>query len=247
MLSIRGPFWLGADPVFPDPELAHSSGLLAVGGDLAPERVLLAYRSGIFPWPMGDDEDPLYWFSPDPRFVLYPEDLRLSSSLRKVLRGGRLSVSFDLAFEEVVRACAATPRGPADGRDGRDGGTWITDAMVGAYCRLHSLGWAHSVESWEGDRLVGGLYGIAIGGVFFGESMFYRVRDASKVAFATLVTELARRGARLIDCQQETPHLARFGAKGVARSDFLAELAGALVEPECYPPPGHLAPTGLIV
>jgi leucyl/phenylalanyl-tRNA--protein transferase len=220
-MVLRGPFWLGAEPVFPPAELAHSSGLLAVGGDLAPERLLAAYRAGIFPWPLGEVDDPMFWFSPDPRFVLRPGDLHVSRSLRKAMRAGRFEVRYDTSFEAVIRGCAATRRR-------HEHGTWISEAMVEAYCRLHRLGYAHSAESWVGDLLAGGLYGVAIGAVFFGESMFYTEPNASKVAFASLVGDLAARGYRLVDCQQETAHLERFGARPVSRRRFLCELERAL-------------------
>jgi leucyl/phenylalanyl-tRNA--protein transferase len=220
-MVLRGPFWLGKDPVFPPAELAHESGLLAVGGDLRPERLLAAYRSGIFPWPLGEVHDPMFWFSPDPRFVLRPAQVHVGRSLRKVLRARRFEVRFDSAFEEVMRACAQSPRR-------HERGTWISEPMIAAYTELHRLGWGHSVESFRGGRLVGGLYGVAIGGAFFGESMFYTEPDASKVAFVTLAIELAMRGFRLIDCQQETAHLARFGARPVPRRRFLRELERAL-------------------
>jgi leucyl/phenylalanyl-tRNA--protein transferase len=220
-MVLRGPFWLGAEPVFPPADLAHSSGLLAVGGDLAPERLLAAYRAGIFPWPLGEVDDPMFWFSPDPRFVLRPDQIHLGRSLRKTLRAGRFEVRYDTAFEAVIRGCAATRRR-------HEHGTWISEQMIEAYCTLHRLGHAHSAESFVGGRLAGGLYGVAIGGVFFGESMFYTEPDASKVAFATLVGELAARGYKLVDCQQETAHLERFGARPVSRRRFLRDLERAL-------------------
>jgi leucyl/phenylalanyl-tRNA--protein transferase len=225
---LRGPFWLGPEPIFPPAELAHSSGLLAVGGDLRPERLLAAYRAGIFPWPLGEVDDPMFWFSPDPRFVLRPSELHVSRSLRKVLRAGRFDVRYDTAFEGVIRNCAATRRR-------HEHGTWISEGMIEAYCDLHRLGYAHSAESWVGERLAGGLYGVAIGAVFFGESMFYSEPDASKVAFASLVGELAERGYRLVDCQQETAHLERFGAQPVSRRRFLRELQRALAQPAEFP------------
>jgi leucyl/phenylalanyl-tRNA--protein transferase len=224
----RGPFWLGREAVFPPAELAHASGLLAVGGDLSPERLLAAYRGGIFPWPLGEVDDPMFWFSPDPRFVLRPAEVHVSRSLRKTLRGGRFEVRFDTAFARVIRACAASRRR-------HEQGTWISDAMVEAYTELHRLGHAHSVESYRAGRLAGGLYGLAIGAVFFGESMFHVEPDASKVAFVTLVEELAARGYRLIDCQQETAHLARFGARPMARRRFLRELERAIALPVEFP------------
>ncbi len=204
---------------FPPPELADESGLLAVGGDLSPERLLLAYSLGIFPW-YGEDL-PILWHAPDPRMVLDADKMQVSRSLRKEMRRGRFQVRLDTAFEEVVRGCAETPRPDQDG-------TWITDDMVAAYARLHELGYAHSAEAWRGDELVGGVYGVNLGGIFFGESMFARERDASKVAFAVLVEQLARWDIRLIDCQVHTDHLARFGAENWPRDRFQRALHAAL-------------------
>jgi leucyl/phenylalanyl-tRNA--protein transferase len=220
----RGPVWLGSRIEFPLPESAGPGGLLAVGGDLSPERLLAAYRRGIFPWPWAET-GPMLWWCPDPRFVLYPDGLRVSRSLEQRIRSRRFNVRLDTAFAEVVEGCAATPR--------RDSGaeTWITAEMRDAYVRLHALGHAHSAEAWRDGRLVGGLYGVALGGVFFGESMFHKETDASKVAFACLVRQLARWGFRLVDCQLETPHLASLGARAVPRKRFLAELAGLLALP----------------
>jgi len=221
------PFWLDARPAdapFPPVELAlrEPNGLLAVGGDLSPQRLLRAYRQGIFPW--YNAGQPILWWSPDPRLVLFPADLRISRSLRKALRRGLFRVTLDTAFEAVVAACAA-PRG-----DGQ--GTWITRDVAAAYTRLYALGHAHSVEVWQQDRLVGGLYGVALGRVFFGESMFTQVSDASKVGFVTLVRQLVRWGYELIDCQVYTGHLASLGAILIPRAAFngrldrLAEAAG---------------------
>jgi leucyl/phenylalanyl-tRNA--protein transferase len=203
---------------------ADEQGLIAVGGDLSPERLLEAYRRGIFPWP-DRERGPLPWFCPDPRFVLYPSELRVSRSLRQRARSGRYEVRLDTAFADVVAACAAAPR-PGQR------GTWITRAMAAAYADLHALGWAHSAESWRGGRLVGGVYGVALGGAFFGESMFHRETDASKVALVALVGQLRRWGFRLVDCQMPTDHLARFGARAVPRARFLAELEDALALPD---------------
>jgi len=209
---------------FPPVESASPEGLLAVGGDLSSERLLEAYRRGIFPW--YNPGQPILWWSPDPRAVLYPEKLKISRSLRKTLRRDHFRITFDRDFRAVMLACAA-PRLQNPG-----GGTWITDDMVEAYCRLHELGDAHSVETRLGDRLVGGLYGVALGGVFFGESMFSRVTDASKVALVALARTLQARGFRLIDCQLPTDHLARLGAEAMARNRFLAELDQALRRPD---------------
>ncbi|HFD79440.1 MAG TPA: leucyl/phenylalanyl-tRNA--protein transferase [Gammaproteobacteria bacterium] len=215
----RRPFWIEPHDhslAFPDVELAlrEPDGLLAVGGDLSPQRIFNAYRHGIFPW--YSDGQPILWWSPDPRSVLLPERLKISRSLRKTLRRGRFRVTLDKAFEAVIAACAA-PRRDSDG-------TWITAEMAQAYRRLHHLGVAHSAECWNGERLVGGLYGLAIGRVFFGESMFSRESDASKTAFAFLVRQLRAWGFRLIDCQVHSPHLASLGAEQLARAEFVARL-----------------------
>ena len=201
---------------FPDVRraLRHPNGLLAAGGDLSPERLLSAYRRGIFPW--FSEGDPILWWSPDPRTVLLPEQIRISRSLRKRLRHRLLGASMDRAFGDVIRGCAA-PRGA-------DHGTWIVPPMVSAYETLHRLGWAHSVEVWQGDRLVGGLYGVALGGVFFGESMFSLVDDASKVALAHLCERLCGWGFGLIDCQMRTDHLISLGAREIPRGHFVALL-----------------------
>ena len=208
--------------LFPPPELAEDSGLLAVGGDLRPERLLLAYSLGIFPW--YSEGTPILWHSPDPRMVLVPSRLHVSRSLRKTLRRGRFEVRLDTAFAAVVDSCAETAR------EGQDG-TWITDEMREAYVELHRRGYAHSAEAWEGDELVGGLYGVSLGRAFFGESMFARRPDASKVAFVTLVRWLTRWGVDLIDCQVYTQHLARLGAVEWPREQFLLELRSALEAP----------------
>lgn len=207
---------------FPDPDLAEPDGLLAVGGDLSPERLLTAYAAGIFPW-YGEDT-PILWWSPDPRLVLEPERLHVSASLARTMRRGRYRVTADRAFEDVVRRCAARAR------PGQDG-TWIVPEMIDAYVRLHRLGFAHSFEAWEGEALAGGLYGVSLGGAFFGESMFADRPDASKVAFVRSVEWLARWDVRLVDCQVRTEHLARFGAHEIPRAEFLAKLARALDRP----------------
>lgn len=208
---------------FPPAEHASREGLLAVGGDLRPERLLEAYRAGIFPW--YNDGQPILWWSPDPRAVLFPPRLKISRSLRKTLRAGKFRVTFDRRFGEVIRACAA-PR-----RKHPDGGTWITHEMREAYVELHRLGYAHSVEAWHDDRLVGGLYGVALGVAFFGESMFSRVSDASKVALVSGVRQLERWGYTLVDCQLPSPHLEHLGAESIARKDYLALLRVALARP----------------
>jgi leucyl/phenylalanyl-tRNA--protein transferase len=215
-------FRLFEEPVFPDPEYADPDGLLAVGGDLSPERLLAAYAIGIFPWYA--DNSPILWWSTDPRLVLAPEELHVPSSLRRVLNRGEYHVTFDAAFERVIAACAATPR------PGQEG-TWLVPDMVKAYTGMHRLGLCHSVEAWKDGELAGGLYGIALGGAFYGESMFFHRPDASKVAFVTLVRHLARRGYLLVDCQQTTDHLLRFGAREMPRSRFLQLLGHALERP----------------
>ncbi len=212
------PYLRTLDP-FPPVETARADmgGLLAVGADLSPERILLAYRQGIFPWGTVD-EHPL-WYSPDPRMVLFPEEFRLTRSLAKTLRSGRYQVRFDSNFAGVIDGCAATPR------PGQDG-TWINDQMREAYLRLHELGWAHSVETYAEGDLVGGLYGLAIGRMFYGESMFSRRNDASKVAFAHLVRYLLAHGIEMIDCQMRTEHLASLGGREIPRIAFLRRLSG---------------------
>lgn len=205
---------------FPPAEQASREGLLAVGGDLRPRRLLEAYRRGIFPW--YNEGQPILWWSPDPRAVMFPERLKISRSLRKTLRSKKFRVTMDERFEEVIRACAAPRRSHADS------GTWITRAMRDAYCELHRLGYAHSVEAWHADRLVGGLYGVALGAVFFGESMFSQMPDASKVALVHAVHQLQRWGYTLVDCQLSSPHLERMGAQTIPRREYLALLRAAL-------------------
>ena len=208
--------WLGDDLIFPAVDRADDHGLLAAGGDLRPERLVLAYSSGIFPWP--HEGLPLLWFAPDPRCVFRPGDLRVSRSLRARLRRGDYEVRFDTAFREVMLGCASAPR--ADQL-----GTWITEDMIEAYCELHRRGIAHSTEAWRDGELVGGAYGVSLGGVFMGESMFARATDASKVAFVTLVRRLADWGIDLVDGQLPTPHLESLGGQVWPRSRYLAELA----------------------
>lgn len=197
---------------FPDPSLAldEPNGLLAVGGDLSPERILAAYHQGIFPW--FNPGDPILWWSPNPRTVVFPSQLHISKSLRKTLRKGIYRVTFDHCFREVMRACAA-PRTYADG-------TWISDEIIAGYSALHERGIAHSVEVWLGDDLVGGLYGMALGKIFFGESMFSRADNASKVGFAYLVRQLLAWDFRLIDCQVANDHLFSLGAVEMSREEF---------------------------
>ena len=206
---------------FPDPACADADGLLGYGGDLSPERLLSAYARGIFPW---YEEDPILWFSPDPRMVLLPGELYINRTLAKNLRRGRYEVKLDTAFEQVIRSCATASR------KGQRG-TWITDDMIEAYVRLHELGFAHSAESWAEGSLVGGVYGVSLGAAFFAESMFAIRSDASKVAFAVLVRELAAWGFHFVDCQVYTDHSAALGARGWPRSEFLEALARALELP----------------
>ncbi|MGF6276016.1 leucyl/phenylalanyl-tRNA--protein transferase [Massilia sp. UYP11] len=224
--------WLETDTPFPDVSKAltvEAPGLLAAGADLSPPRLLQAYRNGIFPW--FSEGQPILWWSTDPRMVLYTADFKVSDSLAKTLRkversrleGGRWDVRFDSAFADVMRACAA-PR-----RDGP--GTWISNEIIGGYSGLHALGYAHSSEVWLDGELVGGAYGVCIGRMFYGESMFARVSDASKVALAYLVAFLRRHGVQMIDCQQETGHLASLGAAPIPRSRFLEHLRAAIAEP----------------
>jgi leucyl/phenylalanyl-tRNA--protein transferase len=208
---------------FPDPRKADAEGLIAYGGDLNPQRVLAAYAQGIFPWPY-DAASPLLWFSPDPRMVLRPAELHISRSLRGVLNKQSFDVRFDTAFAEVIRQCA-TVRRPGQK------GTWITDAMIQSYCRLHEMGFAHSAEAWSEGKLVGGLYGVSLGAAFFGESMFARQPNASKVAFVHLVRHLQVWDFQLFDCQVHTEHVARLGATPWPRARFLKMLEKALEEP----------------
>ncbi len=222
MLCAMPVFQLDERLVFPPPALADPDGLLAVGGDLSPERLVLAYASGIFPWP--SEGLPLLWHSPDPRYVLRAEELHVPRSLRKRMRRGEYRITLDTAFREVMETCGQQPRPNQDG-------SWITDEMVEGYVRLHQLGVAHSVEAWWQEQLVGGLYGVSLGAAFFGESMFAHRADASKVAFVTLVQQLRRWGIQLVDAQVYTAHLERFGARHWPREDYLSELAEALTQP----------------
>jgi leucyl/phenylalanyl-tRNA---protein transferase len=210
---------LGKTLSFPPPEEADPNGLLAVGGDLSPERLLLAYAMGIFPW--YTDDTPILWFSPDPRGVLAPATLVVHRSLARRLRSRCYEVTLDRSFGEVIRGCADAPRGGQKG-------TWITTDMIEAYEELHRLGFAHSVETWSDGRLVGGLYGVSLGTAFFGESMFARERDASKVALVHLVRQLGLWGFELLDCQVRNDHLASLGAEQWSRARFLEGLSRAL-------------------
>ncbi|MEK6750358.1 MAG: leucyl/phenylalanyl-tRNA--protein transferase [Pseudomonadota bacterium] len=219
MRHFTAPFWLDDDPLatgFPPVEraLVQPNGLLAVGGNLTSSRLLAAYRQGIFPW-YGHDQ-PILWWSPDPRLVLFPNEIKVSRSLRRTMRRSAYRVSFDSAFTQVIQTCAA----PRPGQDG----TWLTPEMQDAYTELHRLGWAHSVEVWHGRELIGGLYGLAIGAVFFGESMFSRRDDASKIALWYLVRHLQAWGFEMVDCQVRTDHLVSLGAREIARHDFIDAL-----------------------
>ncbi|MCG3180627.1 MAG: Leucyl/phenylalanyl-tRNA--protein transferase [Phycisphaerae bacterium] len=215
--------------VFPNPALADrdadSNGLLGVGGDLRPARLLLAYRSGIFPW--YSNGGPILWWSPDPRFVIYPDRMHVSRSLARTIRRGQFAVTMDRAFADVIEGCATTPRRG-------QGGTWITPEMGAAYTLLHEQGHAHSVEAWAGNRLAGGVYGVSIGRFFAAESMFAAAPDASKAALVHLVRQLARWGFPLIDSQIHTDHVARMGGMDIPRRRYLAELKAAAALP---PPP----------
>lgn len=208
--------WLGASHKFPPlaRALAEPNGLLAAGGDLSPERLCAAYGQGIFPW--YSDDQPILWWSPDPRMVLFPHELKISRSLSKILKKAVFEIRIDTCFRQVMLACAE-PRPDQTG-------TWISARMIEAYCELHERGLAHSVESWREDKLVGGLYGIAMGRAFFGESMFARESNASKTAFVHLVRHLQVQGFGIIDCQMRTPLLASFGAREIPRSEFVATL-----------------------
>ncbi len=213
---------LGRSLAFPDPARAEPDGLLAVGGDLSPGRLLAAYARGIFPW--YDDRSPILWWSPDPRLVLFPGELHVSRSLARTLRRGTFRIAADTAFERVIRRCAEKAR-PGQR------GTWITDEMIAAYEELHRLGFAHSFEAWSGEALAGGLYGVSLGGAFFGESMFSELPDASKAAFALGVGFMQRLGIELVDCQVRTDHLVRLGAREIPRTDFLERLEELLYRP----------------
>ena len=202
--------------LFPSPEQASAEGIVAVGGDLQPERVMLAYRKGIFPWFESDDF--LLWWSPDPRMVLFPDRLKVSKSMRTVLRKKQFEVTFNKAFDQVVDACAKVKRFGQNG-------TWITPGLMEVYSTLHTQGHAHSVEVWEEGSLVGGLYGIDLGTVFCGESMFSKSSNASKVALIFLVKELKKNKYELIDCQVPTQHLASMGAEPISRTEFLTFLS----------------------
>ncbi|MCX7987603.1 MAG: leucyl/phenylalanyl-tRNA--protein transferase [Bacteroidales bacterium] len=213
-------FELSDELVFPHPSLAEEGGLLAVGGDLSPQRLLLAYSNGIFPW--FEKEDPILWWSPNPRCVLFPNKLNIPKSLRKFLRTHNFNVKFDTNCQAVISNCATAKR------KGQIEGTWITPEMQSAYLKLHQLGYVHSVEVYQNEDLVGGLYGVAIGKVFFGESMFHKVTNASKLAFVTLVIHLQHWEFEIIDNQQTTPLLLQFGSEEIDRESFLSIVSRAV-------------------
>lgn len=215
-------YQLSDDLIFPPPYLASEEGLLAVGGDLSRERLLLAYSMGIFPW--YSEDEPILWWSPDPRLVLYPAEIKVARSLKKVIKQGFFKVTMDLAFEAVINECA---RVRLDNHER----TWIGEDMVRAYCNLHDAGFAHSVEVWQDESLAGGLYGLSLGRCFFGESMFTRITNASKVALVALVDYLEPLNFAFIDCQVTTAHLTRLGAREITRARYLKELAQALAVP----------------
>lgn len=202
-------------PGFPDPEEAEPDGLVAIGGDLTPQRLINAYCQGLFPW--YSEGEPIMWWSLDPRMVLFPDEFRCSKTLRRLVRSGRFEVRIDTCFEEVMHQCAQVER------EGQDG-TWITSEMIAAYVQLHQLGLAHSFETFREGHLVGGLYGVSVGQIFCGESMFHIETDASKVAMVRLVEFCRQHNFRLIDAQQETSHLASLGARPIKRADYLAIL-----------------------
>lgn len=212
-------FELSKEIQFPDPEMADPSGILAVGGDLSPQRLLQAYQTGVFPW--FNESDPIVWWSPDPRMVLYPAEVKVSQSMRKVLRDKTFKVTLDHAFKAVITNCKAQKRAGQKG-------TWITQEMLDAYVLLHKQGYAHSVEVWKDDVLAGGLYGVSLGGFFAGESMFSKTTNASKVAFITLARVLEKLNFTMLDCQIYTKHLASLGAREISREQYLEELKRSL-------------------
>ena len=217
------PVYLLSDEIaFPSPNLASGEGLLAVGGDLSQKRLLLAYSMGIFPW--YSEAEPILWWSPNPRLVLYPDELRISKSLQKTIKKGLFQITLDRAFERVITECAKVRRKNNEG-------TWIVPDMISAYCQLHASGFAHSVEAWQNDTLVGGLYGVSLGKCFFGESMFTLITNASKVAFVALINYVKALSFDLIDCQVTTEHLVSLGAREIPRALFLEQLKKSLLAP----------------
>lgn len=217
--------FLHPEPGFPPLDFRGTDGPVAFGGPLTTERLLEAYQLGLFPW--YNEHEPVIWWSPDPRAVLFPDELVVARSMRPYFNQGKFRVSFDTCFEEVMRQCANSPRSYAPG-----GGTWINNDILAGYTGLHKLGFAHSVEVWENEELVGGLYGVAMRNCFFGESMFSHVSNSSKFGFITLVRWLKQRGYTLIDCQQETPHLTSLGARTISRKEFYRLLQKHPFEPE---------------
>ena len=217
------PVFLLSDTIeFPPPHLASEEGLLAVGGDLSQKRLLLAYRMGIFPW--FSNNEPILWWSPDPRLVLYPHEFKISKTIKKIIKKDVFKVTMDLAFNEVINQCAQV-------RVQKNQGTWIVKDMIDAYCNLHESGFAHSVEVWQGGDLAGGLYGVSLGKCFFGESMFTRVSNASNIGFVKLEEHLKKLSFDMIDCQVATEHLTRFGARQIPRIRFLNQLEKSLKAP----------------
>jgi leucyl/phenylalanyl-tRNA---protein transferase len=215
-------FRLSDRVTFPPAHFASRNGLLAIGGDLSASRILMAYRMGIFPW--FSDDDPILWWSPDPRLVLFPEEIRVSRRLRRTIRQGEFTVTADTVFDQVIRECARI-------RVENGEQTWLVDNMVEAYKKLHEMGYAHSIETWSEGRLAGGLYGVSLGGVFFGESMFTRVSNASKIALVALCSHLMIRKFHMIDCQVATTHLVSMGAREISRKNFLKKLTSSMKHP----------------
>lgn len=211
-------FYLNEKNIFPPVSFAEKNGIIAVGGDLSPERLIKAYKNGIFPW--FSEGDPIIWWSPDPRFVLFPEEIKISRSMKQEFRKGTFTITADKAFEHVIQECRKPRK--------HESGTWITDDIVKGYTALHKAGYAHSIEAWKDDQLAGGLYGVSLGGCFFGESMFTREPNASKAAFITLARRLAELNFDIIDCQVYTGHLESLGAIEIAREEFTAILAASL-------------------
>jgi len=215
-------FLLSDDIAFPSPHLAPKEGLLAVGGDLTQKRLLMAYRMGIFPW--FSNNQPIMWWSPDPRLVLFPDEIRVSRTLKKIIKKKVFHVTMDSAFDQVINQCAQV-------RLQNNQATWIVEEMIDAYCKLHEFGYAHSVEAWHQGELAGGIYGVSLGRCFFGESMFTQVSNASNVALVKLVEYLLSLSFDMIDCQIVTKHLIRFGAKEIPRARFLEKLNASLEKP----------------
>ncbi len=214
-------FLLSNELIFPPPQLASKEGIIAIGGDLDIDRLLLAYQTGVFPWYA--EGEPIMWWSPDPRLVLFPDEIRISRTLKKVLRKNQFRVTMDTGFERVISECAGTRHD--------EEGTWIVDDMIDAYINLHRAGYAHSVEVWQDENLAGGLYGVSLGGTFFGESMFTNISNASSVGLVKLIEYLKSISINLIDCQVKTDHLIRFGAREIPRSRFLKLLKLSVNQP----------------